>query len=85
MIGAEAVAERAVEAAREYLSAEAPVGPYLADQLLLPIAMAGKGAFHTLPLTAHTQTNIDVIKRFLSVRIQAEPLSARVWKITIGT
>jgi RNA 3'-terminal phosphate cyclase (ATP) len=82
-ISAEAVAERAVEAAREYLSAGVPVGAYLADQLLLPLAMAGQGAFRTPPPSAHTHTNIDVIQKFLSVTIRAESVTDRVWEIAI--
>jgi RNA 3'-terminal phosphate cyclase (ATP) len=66
---AELVAARAIEAAREYLAAGVPVGPHLADQLLLPLAIGRGGAFRTLPLTTHSTTNIDVIRRFLDVRI----------------
>jgi RNA 3'-terminal phosphate cyclase (ATP) len=43
----------------------------LADQLLLPIALAGAGSFASMPLTLHSRTNIDVIRRFLDVRIKA--------------
>ena len=39
-----AVAEAAAKEASEYLAAEVPVGPHLADQLLLPMALAGGGA-----------------------------------------
>lgn len=59
---AEAVAELAV---RELRAAEAfPVGPHLADQLLLIMALGGGGAFRTGPLTLHARTNIDVIEAF---------------------
>jgi RNA 3'-terminal phosphate cyclase (ATP) len=64
---AEAVAERAVQQVREYLRHGAPVGPHLADQLVLPLAIAGDGAFRTGPLTGHTRTNLDVVSRFLPV------------------
>jgi RNA 3'-terminal phosphate cyclase len=43
-----------------------PVGEHLADQLLIPPALAGRGGFRTLPLTPHAQTNLDVIGRFSS-------------------
>ena len=68
-VRAETVAERATEAVREYLAAQAPVGPYLADQLLVPLALAGRGAFRTAPLTRHATTNIDVIRQFLDVPV----------------
>ena len=46
----------------------APVDEHLADQLLLPIALAGRGSFVTGPPSLHTTTNIDVIDRFLGRR-----------------
>ena len=61
---AEQVAMSVAEAAESYLDAEAPVGPHLADQLLLPLALGG-GRFRTTALTAHTQTNAAVIERLL--------------------
>lgn len=62
---AEFVAEEAVAQANAFLAANVPVGPHLADQLLLPLAIFG-GAFTTMPLTGHSLTNIEVINRFLS-------------------
>jgi RNA 3'-terminal phosphate cyclase (ATP) len=62
---AESVAEQAVKAARRYLAAEVSVGEYLADQLLLPMAIGGGGTFSTLPLSRHATTNMEVIHRFL--------------------
>jgi len=52
-----------------YLDAGVPVAEHLADQLLIPMALAGGGRFRTVPPTLHTTTNIDVIRRFLDVSI----------------
>lgn len=71
-VPAEVVARRAVDDARRYLGADVPVGPYLADQLLLPFTQAGGGAFRTFPPSLHTRTNIDVIRQFTGVDIQVE-------------
>jgi RNA 3'-terminal phosphate cyclase (ATP) len=68
-VSAESVANEAIQAAREYIAAVAAVGPFLADQLLLPLALAGSGSFTTQMLTKHGQTNIEIIKRFLPVQI----------------
>jgi RNA 3'-terminal phosphate cyclase (ATP) len=68
-VSAEAVAERAIQQARRYLAANVPVGEYLADQLLLPMAMAGGGSFLTHLPSEHTKTNMQVIARFLPVTI----------------
>lgn len=39
-------------------------GGYLADQLLLPFALAGAGAFVTVKPSQHSRTAADVIERF---------------------
>jgi RNA 3'-terminal phosphate cyclase (ATP) len=67
---AERVAAAAVEEAQAYLTADAPVGPHLADQLLLPMALAHGGSIRALPLTLHSRTNMEVIGRFLDVRFE---------------
>lgn len=63
------VADRACAEARAYLAAGVPVGRHLADQLLLPLALAGGGEFRTLSPTRHTTTNADVIRQCLDVPI----------------
>jgi RNA 3'-terminal phosphate cyclase (ATP) len=71
-VRAEAVADRVIDDVRRYLGTDAPVGTYLADQLLLPMALAGGGVFRTQGLSRHTTTNIDVIRRFLDIPIVTE-------------
>ena len=71
-VRAEMVAEKAVAEARRYLDAGVPVGEHLADQLLVPMALAGGGAFKTLPLSGHARTNIDVIETFLGCEVRVE-------------
>jgi len=68
----EAVADAVAHRAQRYLDADVPVGPHLADQLLLPLALARCGAFRTSALTAHAQTNLDVIHRFPGPRFAVE-------------
>jgi RNA 3'-terminal phosphate cyclase (ATP) len=70
---AEVVAERAVREAREYLAHDAPVGPHLADQLVLPLLLAGEGEIRTAPLTRHAHTNLDIVQRFVSARAEVTP------------
>ena len=71
-VPAEEVAARALREMRRYLDAGVPVGEHLADQLLLPLALAGSGAFATLPLSLHAATQIELVPRFLDVRIGVE-------------
>jgi RNA 3'-terminal phosphate cyclase (ATP) len=84
-VPAETVARGAAEQARRYLAAGVPVGEHLADQLLIPLAMAGGGTFRTLKPSDHTATNIEVIRRFLDVRIRSEEIAADIWQIAVRT
>jgi RNA 3'-terminal phosphate cyclase (ATP) len=83
-VPAEAVARKACQEAREYLASNAPVDYYLADQLLLPLAMAGKGRFLTMPPSRHMITNIEVIQKFLAINIDCRPLDDRLWQVLVG-
>lgn len=83
-IPAEAVAEKVVKEAEEYLEAGVPVGKYLADQLLIPMSLAGGGKFRTIRPTQHTTTNVDIIKKFLPVEIAATQLDDKTWEIEIN-
>ncbi|GAB3458981.1 RNA 3'-terminal phosphate cyclase [Insolitispirillum peregrinum] len=47
-----------------YLNSTAFAGPYLADQLILPFALAGKGRFTTVKPSQHTLSAIDIVQRF---------------------
>lgn len=67
---AEKVAENAVSYARRYTESTAAVGEFLADQILIPFALAGAGSFTADTITSHTETNIDTIKKFLDVDIK---------------
>jgi RNA 3'-terminal phosphate cyclase (ATP) len=69
---AELVAQRACDDLAAFLDANVPVGEHLADQLVLPLAVAGGGRFRTLPPSRHTTTNIDTVGRFLDVAIRVE-------------
>jgi RNA 3'-terminal phosphate cyclase (ATP) len=70
-VRAEEVAAQAVRQAEPYLASDVPVGEHLADQLLLPMALAGGGRFTTLPLSSHAETNIHSIQRFLKPQVSS--------------
>ncbi|WP_273826136.1 MULTISPECIES: RNA 3'-terminal phosphate cyclase [Pseudomonas] len=69
-VRSEAVADAAVDAARHWLNSKAAVGEHLADQLLLPMAMAGGGSFTTPQMTEHLQSNMRVIEAFLPLEMR---------------
>lgn len=81
---AEKVAQSAAQEALDYLTVDAPVGPHLADQILIPMALAGGSRFRTGKPTTHTLTNIEVIRKFLDVDIQVTGGPANTVQITIG-
>ena len=81
---AEEVARLAAEAASSWLSAEVPVDEHLADQLLLPMALAGGGSFRTVKPTLHSTTNATIIQRFLPVEIRFEQETAIVWRVVVN-
>lgn len=83
-VRAEVVAERAVREAQQYLAHDAPVGEHLADQLLIPLSLAGGGSYLTGPLSLHTTTNIEIIRKFLAVEVWVEPVNGEMWKIEVG-
>jgi RNA 3'-terminal phosphate cyclase (ATP) len=69
-VSAETVAKEAVREAREYLASSAVAGEHLADQLLLPLALAGGGSFTATKLTQHVTTNMKIVELFLPVRFE---------------
>ena len=82
-VSAEKVAKRVVKSVQEYLAFNVPVGRYLADQLLIPMALAGGGKFRTLSPTKHTTTNAEIIKKFIDVEIAINEYDQNRWEIEI--
>lgn len=80
---AEKVAAEAAAQARHYLRSGVPVGMHLADQLVLPLSVAGGGSFTTVAPTEHMRTNIEVIRRFLPVDIQVDRQDENAWRVSI--
>lgn len=72
-----------VDEVRQYLAAGVPVARHLADQLLIPMAMAGGGSFRTLPLTLHATTNIEILKKFLDIQIDVIKEEKNVYQVNI--
>lgn len=63
-VSAEALAKTAAHRMGGYLASSAFAGPYLADQLLLPFALAGGGSFTTVKPSQHARTAADIIAKF---------------------
>lgn len=82
-VPAESVAQAAADEARRYLASNAPVGPHLADQLLVPMALAGGGSFRATELTPHAITNIETVQRFIDLPIQTRREPAGAWRVSV--
>ena len=65
-VRAEKVAHGLAGEVRKYLTADVPVDEHLADQLLIPLLLAGGGQFRTTEPSLHTRTNAEVIGLFVS-------------------
>ncbi len=86
-VKSENVAKRAVDAMRQYLTANVPVGPQLADQLLLPLGISvwqsrnearpARCSFRTMPLTNHARTQIETLRAFLGISVTTQEEQAR--------
>lgn len=83
-VAAESVASKVVKAARAYLAGNAAVGPFLADQLLLPMALAGGGSFTTTDWSLHAATNAEIIQQFLSISIRHEKRADGVVQVNVS-
>jgi RNA 3'-terminal phosphate cyclase (ATP) len=81
--GPEDLAHEAADAAELWLAADVPVDEHLADQLMIPMALAGRGAFRTTRPSGHSITNAETIARFLAVSIGFAQESELVWRVVV--
>jgi len=86
---AESVANEALRHARKYLKTDAPVGEYLADQILLPLAIgawqgSGGGKFRTGALSRHSTTHMDILRAFLDVDIAVDQAASDDVTVTVS-
>jgi RNA 3'-terminal phosphate cyclase (ATP) len=76
-VSAEQVAHSLVQEVKAFQAGGGALGPHLADQWMLPLALAvsrsgGSASFTCSEMTGHSRTNIGVIERFLPVRFVVE-------------
>jgi RNA 3'-terminal phosphate cyclase (ATP) len=67
---AERVADEAVSALQSFLQTDGAIDPYLADQLILPLAIGSEpSTLRTSQITSHLVTQVELVSAFLPVRI----------------
>ena len=81
-VSSNTVVQRTFDQYHNYLVADVPVGEHLADQLMLPLAIAtwqgsGASSFRTQYLSQHSLSQIDILQRFLDIEIKAENVNER--------
>lgn len=82
-VSAHQLAKVAGQRMNGYMASNAFAGPYLADQLLLPFALAGGGSFTTVKPSQHSRTAADIIELFLGRKTQFEERIGDCWLVTI--
>ncbi|HEY0720658.1 MAG TPA: RNA 3'-terminal phosphate cyclase [Gammaproteobacteria bacterium] len=81
---AERVADEAADALAVFLASDGAVDAWLADQLLLPLALAeGRSLLRTSAVTPHLLTNAEIIHRFLPVAISMDRTPGMPSTVTI--
>lgn len=81
-LSAEAVATRACRELDAYIDSKQVVGEHLADQMLLPLWLAGSGGFSCGPLSSHTRTNLATIALFDGPRLECVAQNDRTCHIS---
>ncbi len=81
----EAVAEEAVVALLAHRDSGAALDEHLADQLVLPLALAdGRSAFTTERTSQHLLTNVWVVEQILGVRFEVEDLGKNGARVEVS-
>ncbi len=80
-VSAESLAKTSAQRRRGFLESTAFAGPYLADQLLLPFALAGGGSFTTVKPSQHARTAADIIAKFLGREFRFEQEASGVHRL----
>lgn len=74
------VVDEVVDLAKDFLASGAAVDRFLADQILIYMAISKTGCYTTNELSTHLTTNIETIKKFLPVNFNIEPQD-QIYKI----
>ena len=82
---AEQVADEAVDAFAAFLASGGAVDEYLADQLVLPLALAsGPSRYRTARVTLHLLTQAALIPLFLPVRVEIDAPEGQPGTVFVG-
>lgn len=77
----EKVVREVADPAKDFLASSAAIDHFLADQLLIYMAISKGGSYTTNELSTHLTTNIETIKQFLPVDFKTENQD-RIYRIS---
>lgn len=80
---AETVASQTYKRVKEFVDSGAAVDPFLADQLVVPLALAGGTSIHTQRLSKHAETCLKVLTAFTGQRARIEHTDGRTVRIVV--
>lgn len=81
---AEKVAHDLAKEVKSFLACDAVADEYLADQLLLPLALGKGGEFTAQVVSEHTSTQAEMIQKFLDCEIHFEAIND-IFKVSVIT
>lgn len=83
-LSAERIGTTAGKRMAGYEASGAFARPYLQDQLLLPMALAGGGAFTSVKVSQHTRTAADIIAKFTGRGARHEDAGSKGTLVRLG-
>ncbi|WP_436869035.1 RNA 3'-terminal phosphate cyclase [Acinetobacter courvalinii] len=81
---AEQIANHLAEQVKQYLESNASVDEYLADQLLLPLALGQGGEFTAQCISEHTRTQAAMIEKFIDCGIEFIELDQNLFQVKVN-
>lgn len=84
-VSSERVGRSAAQRFVDWRRTDTSVGPFLTDQLLLPMALAGAGRFTCPELSLHAWTNLAVIEAFLGRRPRVDDLGEGRYRVRLSS
>ncbi len=80
---AEQIANHLAEQVKQYMESNAAVDEYLADQLLLPLALGQGGEFTAQCISEHTRTQAVMIEKFIDCEIKFIELNENLFQVIV--
>lgn len=83
-VSAEKIGSTAGKRMAGYQASQAVAGPYLQDQLMLPLAVAGGGVFTSVKVSEHSRTAAEIVKLFTDRETTFEATESGATLVSVG-